>query len=219
VFAGSGLSPADAAILSGAESALTPPAGTILHVTATVTVAGTASGPYELWAQADQPQGWRVLKFGHEAAWNGTTFSEFDASTNTIHESSADQSHQPSDIAASLRSLIASGQAQVTGTTVYGSTPAYTLTVSGLPAGWSNGVADGTYVVAQSDDRPLEVQTAVECGNGATCAETVVFTTYEYLPASPSNTALLDLAAQHPGAQVVDNDGAQTSPARQASKS
>jgi hypothetical protein len=55
---------------------------------------------------------------------------------------------------------------------------------------------------AQSDKHPLLAQTAVACGSG-TCAETVRFQIYEYLPATSANLALLDLRAQHPGARSV----------------
>jgi len=81
------------------------------------------------------------------------------------------------------------------------------LTVSNLPAGWVSGVANGTYDVAQSDYHPLLVQTTVERGPGATYPETVQFSTYEYLPATPANMALLDLSAQHPSAAVVPLQG------------
>ena len=79
--------------------------------------------------------------------------------------------------------------------------PARTLAISGLPGGRVGGAVNGTYDVAQSDARPLLIQTTTDCGSGP-CAETLRFQTYEYLPATPANLALLNLETQHPTATI-----------------
>jgi hypothetical protein len=86
--------------------------------------------------------------------------------------------------------------------------PARTLAISGLPGGRVGGAVNGTYDVTLSDDHPLLVQTTTDCGSGP-CAETLRFQTYEYLPATSANLALLNLEAQHPGAtiQAAANQG------------
>ena len=80
--------------------------------------------------------------------------------------------HAPLDAAATLRALVQSGNASVVGTTTIDGVAAYELQVSGAP----DATLDGTAYVAQSDYRPLLIQT--------TSGETISYSTYEYLPAS-----------------------------------
>ena len=75
-------SPADAAILASAQGALTPPPDSVFHVAATITVGSSAAQPYELWTAGSS---YRFIKFGYEAAWNGTTMSSYDAASNTLY--------------------------------------------------------------------------------------------------------------------------------------
>ena len=186
------------AVLRALAAALVPPAGTILHERAMVATPGRTPQHYELWAQADAPQAYRVIKWGHEGSWNGSSFSTYDAQTDTVTVSPASgprpgASHEPVDYAASLRALVASGEARVLGTSTIDGVPAYELSVSGesvLPAG-------STAYVAQSSYRPLVIDYNAYGG------ETISFESYEYLPATRANLALLDLVAQHPGARVV----------------
>jgi hypothetical protein len=200
--AGSTPSPADAAILASAQGALSPPPDSVFHVAATITVGSSPAQPYALWTAGSS---YRFIKFGYEAAWNGTTMSSYDAASNTLYAGIySPQNHPPVDTAATIRSLISSGQAQVSGTAVVDGVPAYVLSLSGLPEG--GGLTNGTYDVAKSDYHPLLLQTTVTCQQGQ-CPETVQFQTYEYLPETPANLSLLDLSSQHPGATVVNAGG------------
>ncbi|HEX4217650.1 MAG TPA: hypothetical protein VHZ02_04740 [Acidimicrobiales bacterium] len=210
---GAGISPADAAVLAGAESALSPPPNTVMHESAMVTLGADPAQPYELWAT---DSAFRVIKEGAEFAGNGSTTSgwsttsSYDAATNTITTGiEQPQSHAPVDQPATIRSLIASGQAQVTGSTVVDGVPADVLSLTGLPVG--SGLVNGTFDVAKSDYRPLLVQTTVACAQGQ-CPETVHILTYEYLPATAANLSLLDLSAQHPGAAVTSGAGTDGAP-------
>jgi hypothetical protein len=187
------------AALRALAAGLTPPAGTILHERAMIATPGHAPQLFELWAQADAPQAYRVIKWGSEGSWNGSTFSRYEAQTNTItvspppSEPPSVRGRKPVDYAASLRALVQSGGARVLGTSTIDGVPAYELSVNGesvLPAG-------STAYVAQSSFRPLLIDYNANGG------ETIRYESYEYLPATGANLALLDLVEQHPGARVV----------------
>jgi hypothetical protein len=200
--AGPQASSADAAILHRVATALTAPAGTDLHEQAWVTVGARPPARYELWQQADAPYAYRVIKFGHEGSWDGTAFSNFDATSNTIVVgpvgSPAKGGSAPDDAAAVLRSLVESGDARIDAETIFDGIAAYKLTVSGAAQHYLN----GTVFVARDDYRPLQIETTTDTPAGPV-SETIRFEAYEYLPGTRASRALLDLAAQHPGARMV----------------
>jgi hypothetical protein len=190
---------ADAAIIRHVRAELTAPAGSILHEVATVTPTGSSPGLFELWAQTGGTGVYRVIKYGSEASQSATQNETYDPSTHTVTVSPlppaihAREVAHSGDPAVELEQIVNSGQATATPTT-YDGIPAFELRVhaSGDPN------LNGTAYVARSDYRPLEIDST----NGR-----IVFSTYEYLPATPTNGALLAVTTAHPGATVVNQTG------------
>ena len=195
----SGPSPASAAIIRHVRAALSAPPGKIVHESATVTLPGGSSMPFELWVQTGGTGVYRVIKYGQEVSQSDTKNEIYDASRNTVTVSPLPPAiHQlevskGGDPAAELKRMVESGRATATPTT-YNGTPAYKLSVNSS----SDPSLNGTAYVARSDYRPLELDSAAHAG------AKVVFSTYEYLPATPTNDALLAVTSAHPGATVVN---------------
>jgi hypothetical protein len=187
---------ADAAIIHHIRAELTAPSGSILHEAAIVTPAGGSPMQFELWAQTGGTEVYRVIKYGQEFSRSVTQQEIYDPSTRTVTVSPApplshayDVAH-PADLASELKEMVNSGQATATATTFDG-IPAYKIqvNVSGGP------LSNATAYVAQSDYLPLEIDSS----KGKS-----VFSTYEYLPATPTNDALLAVTSAHPEATVVN---------------
>jgi hypothetical protein len=151
---------ADAVVMRHVVAALTAPPATILHERAFV-IAGSKSTRFELWAQSNPPYAYRVIKWGGEGTGTGNA--------------------APDDPAATLRSMVQSGQAHIDATTTFDGVSAYKLSVSGSSERFINGTA----YVSRADYHPLEIDTPD--GGG----ERIVFQTYEYLPVTAANLALL----------------------------
>jgi hypothetical protein len=190
---------ADAAIIHHIRAKLTAPAGSILHEAATVTPAGGSPMQFELWAQTGSTDVYRVIKYGQEFSRSATQQEIYDPSTRTVTVSPGPPlSHayevaHPADLASQLKEMVNSGQATATATTFDG-IPAYELRVNAP----GDPLLNGTAYVAQSDYRLLETDST---------KGKAVFSTYEYLPATPANDALLAVTTAHPGATVVNQTG------------
>jgi hypothetical protein len=192
-------SPAEAAVFNGVAAALAPPSGAILHERAMVSADKQPAQLFELWVETSEPHAYRVIKWGTEGGFDGSSHVDYEASDNTVRVSppvgeNAVTGHGPIDLAASLRALAQSGHARVAGETTIDGVPAYEIT-----AGNDAGVLPPGSIayVAQSDYHPLVLDYAANGG------EVVDFSAYEYLPANAANASLLDVRAQHPGARVV----------------
>ena len=190
---------ADAAIIHHISAELTAPPGKILHEAATVTPTGGSPMQFELWAQTGDTGVYRVIKYGSEASQSATQNETYDPTTHTVTVSPlppaihAREVAHSGDPAVEIKQMVNSGQATATPTT-YDGIPAFELRIqaSGDPN------LNGTAYVARSDYRPLEIDSI---------KGRIVFSTYEYLPATPANDALLAVTSAHPEATVVNDAG------------
>jgi hypothetical protein len=178
---------ADAAIIRHALTAVTPPAGDILHTKVTG-VHGGVTFVNEVWRQTAPPYAGRAIKDQEEFSINGTTESDYDPATNTIYEHRNPVSHRPfTDPVAKIRQELASGQAQVNGTVVIDGASLYEVD---MPEGEVGYFDTRTYALRYVD--------VPQVGR----LHVVV---YEDLPMTPANQALLSVTAQHPSARIDTN--------------
>jgi hypothetical protein len=178
---------ADAAIIHHALTAVTPPAGDILHTEMT----GVQSGVTfvnEVWRQTAPPYVGRAIKDHEEFSISGTTESDYDPATNTIYEHPDPASQRPfADPVAKIRQELASGQAHVNGTVVIDGASLY---IVDMP--------DGTVGYFDTRTYALRYVDVPQVGR----LRVVV---YEYLPMTSANQKLLSVIAQHPSARIDTN--------------
>ena len=182
-----GPSVADAAVIHRALTAVTPPAGDILHTRLTG-VHGGVTFTNEVWQQTAPPYAGRAIKDHEEFSNNATSASEYDPATNTVYEQPNSSPPTPfTDPIAKIRQELASGQAQVDGTVVIDGASLYKVD---MPNGMV-GYFDTRNYAPRYVDVPQVGRLRV--------------VVYEYLPMTPANQDLLSVAAQHPGARIDTN--------------
>ncbi|MFZ1992550.1 MAG: hypothetical protein WAU75_00455 [Solirubrobacteraceae bacterium] len=178
---------ADAAIIHHALTAVTPPAGDILHAEMT----GVHSGVTfvnEVWRQTAPPYVGRAIKDHEEFSISGTTESDYDPATNTIYEHPNPASQRPfADPVAKIRQELASGQAHVNGTVVIDGASLYEVDMPDRTVGYFD---TGTYALRYVDVPQVGRLRVV---------------IYEYLPMTSANQKLLSVIAQHPSARIDTN--------------
>lgn len=183
---------ASAAIVHHALKAVTPPANSILH-TEVIGVQNGTSVVGETWQETSPPYASRGMKGepGHqgEFADDGTTSFEYDPSSNTISEQPDASRPTFTDPVSQIRRELANGQAQETGTATIGGVSLYRID---LPQGLVAYFDTVTYKPRYLDDPQRD---------GSVVRLRVA--TYDYLPMTAANRALLNITAQHPRAQIV----------------
>ncbi len=192
-----GPAPADAAIIHLAIKAVSSPANEILHVRVDGVQNGTAIVG-EWWQQTSPPYASRGIKgeVGHqgESSDDGHTTFEYDPSTNTIYERPDASPPTFTDPISQIREELRNGDAQVEGVVVIGGASLYKID---LPNGLVGYFDRNTYLPRYLDDPQRDGSDVVR----------LHVTTYEYLPLTQSNRALLSVTAQHPGARIDTNPG------------
>jgi len=187
---------ADAAIMRDALRAITLPANAIVHVEETGVQDGTPVAA-EWWQKTSPPYALRMIKgpMGRqvESADDGTTSFRYDAGANTIVETPVSSAPALVDPIAGVREQLASGGAQVAGTTTIDGVSLYKIE---LPTG-----VVGYFDTA--DYRPIYLDNPQR--DGSVVRTRVV--TYEELPMTPDTARLLSITAQHPQARVDTNGG------------
>ena len=189
-----GLAPADAAIIHHAIRAITSPANSIVHVKETGVQNGTPVAA-EWWQQTSPPYANRVTKgpVGQqgEAADNGTTSFQYDASANTIYESPDSSPPTLIDPISIVAEELAHGSAQVAGTVTIDGASLYKIDLPNGVVGYFD----------RTNYRPIYLDNPQR--DGSVVRMQVV--TYEQLSMTPENEKLLSITAQHPNARVDTN--------------
>jgi hypothetical protein len=200
---GSGPSSANAAILAHVVRAISPPANIIVHVKeAGVQPDGTQVAA-EWWQETNPPYAMRLIKEAAgrqvdakgnaggqsvESASDGTSSSQYDAGTNTIHQYPDSTPPTSIDPIESARAALGQGTAQVAGTVTIDGRSLYKIELSDGVVGYFD----------QTDYRPVYLDNPQRDGS---IVRTRVIT-YEELPITPANDLLLSISAQHPRALV-----------------
>jgi hypothetical protein len=168
--------------------------GSILH-TVVATHTGSSSETTETWQQLSAPYDSRELG-RRELAQNNGYPELYDSRTKTISvvvpgtklPPPGRPTSEPARLLRVMRSMLSSGEAREQGS----------ITVAGRRA--IRIVADNASLLVDAESYdPIEWTIVSDDG----VEQTSRFRTYEVLPATDANLALLSLRAQHPGAKVV----------------
>jgi hypothetical protein len=199
----SGPSSANAAILAHVVRAISPPANLIVHVKEAGAQADGTQVAAEWWQETNPPYAIRLIKGATgpqvdakgnvsgqqvESAADGTTFSQYDAGTNTIYEHPDSTSPTLIDPIETVRAELANGTAQVAGTVTIGGQSLYKIQLPDGVVGYFD----------RTDYRPVYLDNPQR--DGSVVRTRVI--TYEELSITPENQMLLSITAQHPRASV-----------------
>jgi hypothetical protein len=185
-----------------AADALDVAEGTILHtvvVTSSTTPGGgTFTGRSESWRQQSPPYDERTVSKGRETATADGRPEAYLPSDNTLHVMRPGDEIPPSRGSAGtgdrlldgIRRYLAAGLARTDGTVTVHGRDAVRIVFDGSPS---------VYLVDAETYEPIQLRDVGDDGTVVTSR----YVTYELLPATPANLALLSLHKAHPGATVV----------------
>jgi hypothetical protein len=198
-----GPSSANAAILAHVVRAISPPANIIVHVKEAGVQGDGTQVAAEWWQETNPPYAIRLIKGtagqqvdtkgnagGHqvESAANGTTFSQYDAGTNTIYQRPDSTSPTLIDPIETVRAGLTHGTAQVAGTVTIDGQSLYKIELPDGVVGYFD----------RTDYQPVYLDNPQRDGS---IVRTRVIT-YEELSITLENEMLLSITAQHPRASV-----------------
>jgi hypothetical protein len=187
-----GPSAANAAIIHHALRSLALPANAIVHVKEVGVDNGQAVG-VEWWQQTDAPHALRMIKgpVGRqiEGANDGSTSFQYEPATNTVVETPSSSPPTLVDPIAGVRKQLASGDAEVLGTTTIDGHALYKIKLATGMVGYFD----------TNDYRPMYLDNPQHDGR---VVRTRVLA-YEELPMNAENAKLLSIEAQHPQARAV----------------
>jgi hypothetical protein len=211
---GSGPSSANAAILAHVIRAISPPINIIVHVKEAGVQPDATQVAAEWWQETSPPYAIRLIKGtagqqvdakGNaggqqvESAADGTTFSQYDAGTNTIYQRPDPASPTLIDPIETVRAGLTHGTAQVAGTVTIDGQSLYKIELPDGVVGYFD----------RSDYRPVYLDNPQR---GGSVVRTRVII-YEELSITPDNELFLSITAQHPRASV--DTGPPPAPTRQ----
>lgn len=185
-----------------AAAALELADGTILHTvvvtSSTSPGGGTSTGRSESWRQQSPPYDERGVTEGRETATADGRPEAYLPSENTLHVMRPGAELPPSRGSAGtgdrllddIGGFLASGRARTDGTVTVNGREAVRIVFAGSPS---------VYLVDAHTYEPIELRDVGDDGTVVTSR----YVTYESIPATPANLALLSLRKQHPGATVV----------------
>ncbi len=206
--------PGGPSLVEKAVAALDPREDAIIHVK----ISGHETGKdgyvsdwtEESWALTSSPYTRRdVQAFSGspvtESVQDSTGFAQvYDAATNTIYQPPQSgvfqvEGGQPDPYRDMILELLQSGDAVVEGTETIGGRECTRIAATKDYGTAPDGTKYGTwYLVDAGTKDPVEWRMTRDGGK----AVQIRFDVYEQLPATPENLALLDLAVQHPGANL-----------------
>jgi hypothetical protein len=188
-----GPSSANAAILAHVIRAASPPANMIVHVKESGMLPDGTQVMAEWWQETNPPHALRLIKgpVGSltESEADGTTYSQYDGSTNTIYQHPDSTPPTLADPIETMRAGLRDGTAQVAGTVTIDGRSLYKVELpDGLAAYFD-----------KTDYRPVYIDNPQR---GGSVVRTRVIA-YEELPNTAENEKLLDMSTQHPDARVA----------------
>lgn len=191
-----GPSSANAAILARVVRASTPPANLVVHVKETGTQADGTQVTAEWWQETSPPYAFRLIKgpvgAQIDGGSDGTTYSQYDAATDTIYRQPDSPPPTLIDPIETMRAGLVDGTARIAGTVTIAGRSLYEIDLPDGVVGYFD----------KADYRPAYIDNP-QRGGSIVRTQVVV---YDELPLTAGNEKLVSVAAGHPGSRVATGE-------------